>query len=203
MKYCVNCGEPISDNANFCRSCGAPVADNANFRGAERDFSGTDNTAYSDMDRFLKYERIAWKAGGIISVCICAAMALYAFVIMIIGVIVAAAGNDVSVVNGAGGNSSGYILAAAGIATVYYISVVIITVMPLVIVGFKMVGRVDYYRYMMTTDIAQVRKRCTSVGMIIFAAIFNKVAMAFIIVNFVKTKTNAAAFDRLEAKKQI
>ena len=203
MKYCVNCGEPISDNANFCRSCGAPVADNANFRGAERDFSGTDNTAYSDMDRFLKYERIAWKAGGIFSACLCAVMALYAFVIMIIGVIVAAAGNDVSVVGGADGNSAGFFMAAAGIATVYYITVILITVMPLVIVSFKMVGRVDYYRYMMTTDIAQVRKRCTSVGMIIFAAIFNKVAMAFIIVNFVKTKTNAAAFDRLETKKQI
>lgn len=199
MKYCVSCGEPISDNANFCRSCGAPVADNANFRGAERDFSGTDNTAYSDMDRFLKYERIAWKASGIFSACLCAVMALYAFVIMIIGVIVAAAGNDVSVVGGADGNSAGFFMAAAGIATVYYITVILITVMPLVIVSFKMVGRVDYYRYMMTTDIAQVRKRCTSVGMIIFAAIFNKVAMAFIIVNFVKTKTNAAAFDRIEA----
>lgn len=126
-------------------------------------------------------------------------MALYAFVIMIIGVIVAAAGNDVSVVGGADGNSAGFFMAAAGIATVYYITVILITVMPLVIVSFKMVGRVDYYRYMMTTDIAQVRKRCTSVGMIIFAAIFNKVAMAFIIVNFVKTKTNAAAFDRIEA----
>lgn len=199
MKYCINCGEPLADNVNFCHECGTPVADSADLRGAERDFSEADNTAYSDMDRFLKYERIAWKASGIFSACLCAVMALYVLIIMISGVIIVAAGNDASVVSGADGNSADFFMAAAGIATVYYITVILITVMPLVIVSFKMVGRVDYYRYMMTVDIAQVRKRCTSVGMIVFAAIFNKIAMAFIIVNFVKTKTNAASFDRIEA----
>ncbi len=47
-----------------------------------------------------------------------------------------------------------------------------------------------------------VRKRCGSVGMIVLGAIFNSIAMAFIIVNFVRTKTNAAAFDRIEAEQK-
>ena len=52
------------------------------------------------------------------------------------------------------------------------------------------------------TDIAVTRTRCKSVGMIVFAAIFNNVALVFIIINFVKTKMHAAEFDRIEAKQK-
>ena len=74
--------------------------------------------------------------------------------------------------------------------------------MPLIIVDFKMVKRVEFYQGCMETDISVTRTRCKSVGMIVFAAIFNNVALVCIIINFVKTKMHAAEVDRIEAKQK-
>lgn len=62
---------------------------------------------------------------------------------------------------------------------------------PLGIINFKMIGKVDYYMNTLYTDCEPVVKRCSSVGMIVFGAIFNTIAMIFIIINFVNVKSNA------------
>ncbi len=62
---------------------------------------------------------------------------------------------------------------------------------PLGIINFKMIGKVDYYMNTLYTDCEPVVKRCSSVGMIVFGALFNTVAMIFIIINFVNVKSNA------------
>lgn len=61
---------------------------------------------------------------------------------------------------------------------------------PLIIINFKMIGKVDYYMNTLYTDCEPVVKRCSSVGMIVFGALFNTVAMIFIIINFVNVKSN-------------
>lgn len=61
---------------------------------------------------------------------------------------------------------------------------------PLSVISFKMIGKVDYYMKTLYTDCAPVVKRCSSVGMIVFGAIFNTIAMIFIIINFVNVTSN-------------
>jgi hypothetical protein len=75
----------------------------------------------------------------------------------------------------------------------------LIVYLPLAIINLKLLKKVEYYENTLYSDVSIARKRCTSVGMIVFAAIFNKIALIFIIINFVKTRKNAASFDRIEA----
>ena len=74
--------------------------------------------------------------------------------------------------------------------------------LPVVIISFMMIKKVEYYESTVDTDISIARKRCTSVGMMIFCIIFNNIAAIFFIINFVKTKANAESFDRIEAKQK-
>ncbi len=61
---------------------------------------------------------------------------------------------------------------------------------PFAIISFKMIGKVDYYMNTLYTDCTPTVDRCGSVGMIVFGAFFNTVAMIFIIINFVNVKSN-------------
>lgn len=85
------------------------------------------------------------------------------------------------------------------IYSIYFITMGLIVYLPLAIINLKLLKKVEYYENTLYSDVSIARKRCTSVGMIVFAAIFNKIALIFIIINFVKTRKNAAAFDRIEA----
>ena len=51
-------------------------------------------------------------------------------------------------------------------------------------------------------DARPVVKRCSSVGMIVLGAMFNTIAMAFIIVNFVLAKTKAPILQRVVERQQ-
>ncbi|MBQ8000613.1 MAG: zinc-ribbon domain-containing protein [Ruminococcus sp.] len=69
---------------------------------------------------------------------------------------------------------------------------------PLAIISFKMIGKVDYYMRTLYTDCAPVVERCSSVGMIVFGAIFNTVAMIFIIINFVNVTSNKKILEDIK-----
>ena len=81
----------------------------------------------------------------------------------------------------------------------YFLLIGLLGYLPPAVVSLVMLKKVEYYENTVYTDVSIARKRCISVGMIVFAAIFNKIALIFIIINFVKTRKNAAAFDRIEA----
>jgi len=85
------------------------------------------------------------------------------------------------------------------IYSIYFITMGLIVYLPHAIINLKLLKKVEYYENTLYSDVSIARKRCTSVGMIVFAAIFNRMALIFIIINFVKTKKNAKAFDRIEA----
>ena len=82
---------------------------------------------------------------------------------------------------------------------ILFITMALLLYLPVAIINLKMLKKVEYYENTLYSDVSIARKRCTSVGMIVFAAFFNKIALIFIIINFVKTRKNAAAFDRIEA----
>ena len=75
-------------------------------------------------------------------------------------------------------------------------------VVPVTVINFMMIKKVEYYESTLYTDISIARTRCTSVGMMVFCILFNTLAAIFFIINFVKTKNNAAEFDRIEAEQK-
>ena len=69
---------------------------------------------------------------------------------------------------------------------------------PIAIINLIMANKINYYQEAVYTDLPAARKRCGSVGMIVFGYLFNKIALIFIIINFIRTKNNAA-LDGIEA----
>ena len=180
MKTCKYCGKEISDELEVCPFCNA-VQDDQKDKNDER--------AYSQMARFLKYEHIAWKAGGFVALGGCALYVCIALTFLAIGILGAASGGILPF----------FVFMFFGAV---YLIAFLVAFLPIIIANFKMVKRVEFYQGCMETDIAVTRTRCKSVGMIVFAAIFNKAALVFIIINFVKTRTHAAEFDRIEARQK-
>lgn len=74
--------------------------------------------------------------------------------------------------------------------------------LPIGIICLCMIRRVDYYLNTLYTDAKPMVKRCGSVGMIILGAMFNTLAMIFIIVNFVRVKNNAALLQNIIARQE-
>lgn len=213
MKFCTHCGKQLEDDFQFCNGCGAPVANgnpvpptqnyanpvppvqdnpnqgyyNANPYGyanpepvtISEDYSIAQEKEQLDfMYKFLKFERIAWKVGGIV---ITVLAGLFAFLGLIFLIVSA--------------DSYGYredFYLSMGL-TYFFMGILYV---PIGIVGFKMVGKVEEYMNMLYYDAAPVVQRCTSVGMIVLGAFFNTIAMVFIIVNFAKTKSNLPTFQR-------
>ncbi len=185
MKNCVQCGAALDDKAANCPVCGAPQPA-ANVR--------YEDSVLSETGRFLRYEKLAWKIKGI--------------VLLAISVLIFSLGAFMFVFGLAYGIQPTYEYQPMAVIFVFIIMGMVYmelaaTYIVLAIVNLVMVNKVSFYQDALHTDVSVVRKRCGSVGMIVLGGIFNSIAMAFIIVNFVRTKTNAAAFDRLETKKQI
>ena len=62
---------------------------------------------------------------------------------------------------------------------------------------FSTKKKADEYREDLEHDPKPVIKRCGSVGLIVLAAFFNNLALVFIIINFVRTKTCRHIIDKL------
>lgn len=83
-------------------------------------------------------------------------------------------------------------------AEAYFIIYPFIMYAPLAVISFIMVGKVDRYMNTLYTDCGPVVERCSSVGMIVFGALFNTVAMIFIIINFINVKSNKQTLEDIK-----
>ena len=184
MKNCVKCNALIDGNAAVCPVCGAPQPTVR---------TAVDDQVLSTMERFLRYERTAWKVGGIVLLVFGILFAVLGIVMFVMGIVY-------------GGMAKTDLQAPIAFGSIFagsmYFTMALTVFIPEAVINLIMVNKVKYYLDTMYTDVSIARKRCTSVGMIIFGALFNTVAMAFIIVNFVKTRTRSAAFDRIEARQK-
>lgn len=186
MIRCSSCGNDIPDTSTFCGICGAPV-NNVDV-GIYKEKECLDN-----FYRFLKYERLSWKIGAIVSF-VCAGL---------FGVI----GLLLTVVSGAGMSAImgiEYItdVPGTGIAAIMGIEYMVMGVfyLPSAIVNLKMIGKTEHYMSIVYNDVNSVTERCGNAGMIVLGAFFNTVAMIFIIINFTRTKTNRAEIQSAAAR---
>ena len=189
MKFCVNCGSQLSDDARFCTACGAEVKDAAP---VENDVTIDDSLliqqekeCLNKFYRFFKYERLAWKIVGIVFLVFSLVFIGFGFLAFLMG---AATGEEMG------------IAFAAGFGGIYVLYGLIF--LPIAIINLKMVGKAEYYMNVIYRDARPVVVRCNSIGMLVFSYFFNTIAMAFIIVNFVFNKTNKEILARAIARQQ-
>lgn len=187
MKNCTKCGALIDDYAVACPQCGATQEQ------VQPSVSYTPDgaAALSQMSRFLKLERIGWKVVGIICLVAAIVMAVTGLIMIAVGAGVSAGLEDTR-------ESVGF-LVGFGVAGLYYLIIGLIALLPAGIVGLIMAPKVEYYMNKVYTDVSIPRKRCSSIGMIIFCLLFNEIAAIFFIINFVKTRAKNATFDQIEA----
>lgn len=224
MKNCTKCGQNIPDNAKFCSYCGevaeevkttqesttyyeAPVTQTP-VQGREGEQKCLDG-----LSSRLKWERIAWKINGIVFL-VCA------IIFLLIGFIGTIAGGSLVADNASysydyydgeyyydddygyySDNVDGEDFVGA-IGLVYGIVYVIgglVGFLPVAIVSLVMAKKVGKYREKLYTDCTDGYNHATSVGSIVLGALFNEVALVFIIINFILTRNKKAEFDRIKA----
>ncbi|MDD6262985.1 MAG: zinc-ribbon domain-containing protein [Clostridiales bacterium] len=170
MKYCAQCGTELDENTRFCSSCGASVTTREEDREKHRQL-------LDNMYRMLKYERRCWLIFGIVFTVLCLLYFVAAALFFAIGIF----SEEVPV---------------AIVGSVYLLIPLLYA--PIAVVNFVMVKKTSRYQDEMYFNIGPTVKRCGSVGMIVFAYLFNTIALIFIIINFVRTKTNKADFQAIE-----
>jgi len=182
MKYCSQCGYELQDDAHFCANCGNSAAPDEVKLAEEKEF--LDQTY-----RFLKYERVAWKITGVVLLVLC---------IVLIGLgLLMLAGTAGFAIDGSADEALGM-----GIATVYLV-VYGIMFLPLPIIGLISAKKAEDYMIGMYADFRPAAQRCGSVGMIVFTAFFNEIALIFFLINFVRIKSNQKIIDRIVQRQQM
>ena len=160
MIRCNNCGNEIPESSKFCGICGTPV--NVPDMGIQKEKECLDN-----FRRFYKYERLSWKIAGIVYLIITCLFGFFALIFLAMSA------------------SEGMAAFLGG----YYLMIAVI-LLPVAIINLKMVKRAEHYMNIVYNDAPAVEERSGNVGMIVLSAIFNEIAMIFIIINFVRTKNN-------------
>lgn len=168
MIRCSRCSSEIPETSQFCGICGAPV------QPAPQPDVGIykEKECLDNFYRFLKYERLAWKICGIVWIILSALLGFFGIVFCMMSV-------------------EEELLAVLGVE---YLLLAFIY-LPVAIVNLKMISRAEHYMNIVYNDVNAVNERCGNAGMIVLSAIFNTIAMIFIIINFTRTKTNKAEIN--------
>lgn len=153
-----------------------------------------DTETIQTMNRFLGLEHFGWKFGAVFSLITCIIMACTGVIMTVVGASALSSINDQQ--------TMGLPAAAAMAMGITYTCTSLMCLVPVTVINFMMIKKVEYYESTLYTDISIARTRCTSVGMMVFCILFNTLAAIFFIINFVKTKNNAAEFDRIEAEQK-
>ena len=182
MKYCQYCGKELSDDSRFCDACGTPCVQAEETQTPPPDMSAAmyaeEKQCIDIYERFLRYERLAWKITGIV-------LTILGGVFAFFGMIMAIADD--------------YIGVSVGLV---YMMHALFMFLPIGIISLNMISKVDYYRNTLYNDIRPTITRSESIGMLVFCFLFNNVAGAFFLVNFVRTKCNRAAISRIIRNQQ-
>ncbi len=217
MKNCSKCGQSIPENAKFCSFCGEVAEDVKTTQESTAYYeapvtqapAGNREEEQKCLDGLfsrLKWERIAWKVSGIVFL-VCA------IIFLLIGLIGTVVG--VAVIADDASYSSDYyydgeyyyddnvdgedFIAVFGFVYGIYGIVGLFAFLPVAIANLVMAKKVGKYRAKLYTDCTDGVKHATSVGSIVLGALFNEIALVFIIINFVLTKNKKAEFDRIKA----
>lgn len=174
MSYCTNCNRPLPDGSAFCGYCGKPLND-ASDVGKEQEFLNQTN-------RLLRWERTAWRICGTVFI-ICGIVFSVLF----------------------------SLLTLVGIAYEDYFSIGFFFVYALLFGGmFLAIGivnrvaanKLNAYTDSLYTDFHPTLQRCGSIGMLVFTAFFNEIALIFFLINFVRMKTNKNLICQILSRQQ-
>ena len=180
MKFCNNCGKELLEGTLFCPECGAPVMNETDADTSTDDFAiKQEKECLDNFHRLFRYERTAWKIFAIVWLA-------FAGFLLLFGTIFAAASVSLSE------------FVAVGVMYIF----MGLMYLPIAIVGFCMMGKVKYYINTVYNDVRPTIVRCNSIGMIVLGAIFNPIAMIFIIINFCRAKGSNYILERAAKRQQ-
>lgn len=168
----------------------------------------------------LKHERLCFKIVGIVSLVLAAIMLVSGIIMTVAGAYTAGEINDYN-------HYSDYIYdlddffsdfddddfysynyyyntyaedEAAALMVVGILFIVYgVVFLPVAIVNLVLKSKVGKYRDKLYTDCTDGVKHASSVGTIVLGAIFNSIALIFIIINFIFMKRNRETFERIKA----
>lgn len=183
MSFCSTCGTEITEDAVFCTNCGATVAENdEQNKKEEQDF--LDQTY-----RLMRWEAKAWSITGKVFIIFGIAYAALMFL--------AGLGSGIAV-------GSDSVEGGIAMATTMIVESLVFgfTFGGIGIVSLISANRIPNYFDGFYTDFTPALNRCGSVGMIVFTAFFNEIALVFFLINFIRIKSNRRIIDRILARQK-
>ncbi|MBQ7872248.1 MAG: zinc ribbon domain-containing protein [Oscillospiraceae bacterium] len=189
MKYCMHCGNPLPDDAHFCEHCGAasPAAASEEPSPAAEE-AREERACLDNMRRMLRGEQLSWTIGTWVTL----GVSLLYMLLWVLFVVAATTGlpmdHDDRVFFGM-------------VCTIFLIYVAVL-IGPRIVVGFIMASRSKAYMQNIYERPEEAIERCGHAGIIVLGAIFNEVALIFIIINFVRCKSRRKVFDRIVAQRR-
>lgn len=199
--FCQKCGSPVEDGVKFCPNCGNPTDDKATYvqsapTGAQNDprDPALQDECMRSLYNHLRHEKTAWKVCGIVLTVLCA-------LLIFIGIVMTVSGIGSAVINEP--YSYDYQYRSADIYAVGAVSGGVVLLIygilfaPVAVIDLIMIGKTQRYIDSLYKDCGEAVTRCGSVGMIVFGAFFNTIALIFIIINFVKVKSHRAVFEEV------
>ena len=192
MRYCVNCGKELNENAAFCVACGtpvpaeetAPIAPVVAEPAVVCEAANQEEVEFlENTHRLLRWEMKAWSiAGRVLTIMGIVLAAIYALLFVIgFGMLLS-------------GDEEGLVLIALSATYSVFICGMLIA---FGIISRKAAGKIPQYLDSLYTDLSLAYNRCGSIGMLIFTAIFGIVSPVFFIINFVRMKANRDVIERI------
>ncbi len=204
--YCEKCGSYIEDDSKFCPVCGEAVSAAAASAAAANPDSPTNPVLQDECMKSLynnfRREKLVWTICGIVLTVCCAIMLFCGAVLAANGAF--AAYDEYSVgdfdVNGISRDIHDNISGPAAVINLVAGSSLLICgalFLPVAVINLIMIGKTQRYINGLYKDCGEAVKRASSVGMIVFSALFNEIAMIFIIINFVNARRHRAVFEEV------
>ena len=183
MSFCSTCGTEIAEDAVFCTNCGATVAENDEHnKKEEQDF--LDQTY-----RLMRWEAKAWRISGTVFIIV---GIVYAALMFLVGI-----GSGFAV-----GTDS--VEGGIAMATTMIVEALVFgfTFGGIGIVSLIAANRIPNYFEGFYTDFTPALDRCGSIGMLVFTALFNEIALIFFLINFIRIKSSRRTIDRILARQK-
>ncbi|MBQ3229827.1 MAG: hypothetical protein IJO64_00195 [Clostridia bacterium] len=180
MKTCWKCNRDNDDSVCYCAFCGAELKNDAH---------AEEQRFLDNCHRFLRYERLAYRITGIVFPILALLYVLLAFVY---------AGYPEQVDE----EMIGLVL-----IPIFVYIIFMFVVYAVLFLGAGLVNLIASFKMTNTlnsvyTDLSVVQRRNGSAKRIVFAAFFNSIALVFVIINFVRFKSNKQLVERIIAKQK-
>ena len=167
MINCPKCGMQIAETASFCSFCGERIAPVT-----KQDLTETLNIFKANFRR----EKISWMIEAIAITALTLLLTMFAFLMIFIGITTAEEA-----------------FLAMGIVYLLYP----ILFAPIIVINWVMTVKAGRYESTVTDDPAGAVERAGNVGIIVVSALFNNIAMIFVIINFVYAKIHEKTIAKL------